>query len=309
MNEVNETGTPRCASCGIAENDEVKLKNCNGCYLVKYCGINCQKAHRKQHKRECKKRAAELRDELLFKRPESSHLGDCPICCLPLPLDLTKSAMMGCCSKIVCEGCALANAEREHELGLDQKCPFCRKPSFITYEEYYKRLMKRVQMNDPDAIYQKGVKEYDKGDSRSAFEYFTKAAELGNIGAHFRLGNMFVFGLGVEKDEKKIIHHLETAAIGGHPAARCSLGIEEWNRGNIERAVKHWIISATQGDNDAIKELMDAFKDGVVEKEVLAATLRAHKAAVDATKSPQREEAEKDDRIRTWSELSKRFQN
>ena len=37
---------------------------------------------------------------------------------------------------------------------------------------------------------------------------------------------------------------------------------------------------------------MNAFKDGLVDKEVLASTLRAHKAAVDATKSPQREEAE-----------------
>ena len=36
---------------------------------------------------ERRKRAAVLRDELLFKQPESSHLGDCPICCLPLPLD------------------------------------------------------------------------------------------------------------------------------------------------------------------------------------------------------------------------------
>jgi hypothetical protein len=38
----------------------------------------------------CKKRAAELRDEILFKQPENTHLGDCPICFLPLSLDLEK---------------------------------------------------------------------------------------------------------------------------------------------------------------------------------------------------------------------------
>ena len=38
---------------------------------------------------------------------------------------------------------------------------------------------------------------------------------------------------------------------------------------------------------------MRAFKSGFVGKEDLAATLRAHKAAVDATKSPQREAVEK----------------
>ena len=56
-----------------------------------------------------------------------------------------------------------------------------------------------------------------------------------------------------------------------------------------ERAVKHWIISAAQGYDSSIKWLMAAFKHGFVEKDVLAAALRAHKAAADATKSPQRQ--------------------
>eukprot|EP00986_Skeletonema_menzelii_P008758 scaffold3801_cov150-Skeletonema_menzelii.AAC.8 len=38
--------------------------------------------------------------------------------------------------------------------------------------------------------------------------------------------------------------------------------------------------------------LMVAFKDGLVSKENLASALRAHQAAIDATKSPQREAAE-----------------
>ena len=109
----NEADTLRCASCGVAENDDIKLKKCNGCFLVKYCGVKCQKAHRKLHKRACKKRAAELRDELLFKQPEYSHLGDCPICCLPLPLDAMKSGMHLCCSQVICNGCNYANQMRE----------------------------------------------------------------------------------------------------------------------------------------------------------------------------------------------------
>eukprot|EP00985_Skeletonema_marinoi_P030096 scaffold30504_cov80-Skeletonema_marinoi.AAC.1 len=73
-----------CASCGIGQVDDIKLKKCTACYLVRYCSVKCQKEHRPQHKRACKKRAAELRDEILFKQPESSDLGDCPICFLPL---------------------------------------------------------------------------------------------------------------------------------------------------------------------------------------------------------------------------------
>eukprot|EP00984_Skeletonema_dohrnii_P010457 scaffold4065_cov161-Skeletonema_dohrnii-CCMP3373.AAC.2 len=64
-----------CASCGTAANDDIKLKKCTACHLVRYCSVKCQKEHRPQHKKECKKRAAELHDELLFKfkQPESNH--------------------------------------------------------------------------------------------------------------------------------------------------------------------------------------------------------------------------------------------
>ena len=43
---------------------------------------------------------------------------------------------------------------------------------------------------------------------------------------------------------------------------------------------------------------MTAFKEGHVSKDDLAAALRAHQAAVDATKSPQREAADIYDKIR-----------
>ena len=82
-----------CAACGIAEVDDIKLKECAACDLVRYCSDKCQKDHQPQHKIACKKRVAELSDEILFKQPESSHHGDCPICFLPLPIDPTKSTM------------------------------------------------------------------------------------------------------------------------------------------------------------------------------------------------------------------------
>ena len=56
--------------------------------------------------------------------------------------------------------------------------------------------------------------------------------------------------------------------------------------------MRHLIIAATQGHDDSIKPLMDEFRSGIVSKDDLAAALRAHQAAVDATKSPQREAAE-----------------
>eukprot|EP00984_Skeletonema_dohrnii_P022032 scaffold11147_cov79-Skeletonema_dohrnii-CCMP3373.AAC.4 len=286
-----------CASCGIAEVDDIKLTECADCGLVKYCSDACKQDHRPKHKEECKKRAAELRDELLFKLPESTNRGDCPICCLPLPLDLRKSTMMACCSQVICKGCSYANQIREINEKLVERCPFCRKPAPSTLEERDKMTMKRIEANDPVAMRKWGRGKYDKGDYSSAFEWYIRAAELGDAEAHCQLAAMYHNGRGVEKDKGIEIYHLEEAAIGGHPLARHILGCHEWKNDNKEKAVKHLTIAASQGDNQSIKLLMSAFKIGLISKENLAAALRAHHAAVDATKSPQREAAEAYDRI------------
>ena len=76
-----------CASCCNNEGDDTEFKPCPECDLVHYCSDKCRKDHRTEHEATCKERAAELRDELLFKQPESSYSGDCPICFLPHPLD------------------------------------------------------------------------------------------------------------------------------------------------------------------------------------------------------------------------------
>jgi len=235
---------------------------------------------------------AELRDEILFKQPESSHLGDCPICCLPRPLDQKKSSMMPCCSKFICNGCNYANQVREFEAKLKRTCPFCRHPIPYTQEEGNRNLMKRVEANDPAAIGHMGAKRREEGDYDGAFECWTKAAGLGDVGAHHNLSVMYRKGQGVEKDEKKVWHHLEEAAIGGDTFARHNLGVMEGENGRPGRAVKHFIIAAKLGDDDSLEALKEHYADGFVSKEDFAAALRGHQAAVDATKSPHREEAE-----------------
>ena len=135
-------------------------------------------------------------------------------------------------------------------------------------------------------------KYYNKGDHSSAVEYFTKAAGLGDVLAHCKLAGCYGLGHGVEKDEKKQLYHLEEAAIGGHPMARYNLGCHEGEHGSTERAIKHFIIAANQGHDDSIQVLRMEYAKGRISKENFAAALRAHQAAVDATKSPQREAAE-----------------
>ena len=279
----------RCASCGITANDEIKLSKCNGCHYFAYCGIKCQKEHWPKHKLFCKARAAELRDELLFKQPESNHFGDCPICSLPIPIDPLKSNVMHCCSKYVCVGCDYANQKREFEKRLDPKCPFCRHPIPNSQAEIDRNRMKRVKANDPLALREFGYRcFFEEADYKRALECWTKATELGDVISHYQLACMYQHGNGVEKDKKKEVYHLEQAAIGGDPGARYALGCHEGGMGNNKRAVKHFTIAANLGHDESLANLKKGFKRGILSKEDFAAALRAHQAAVNATKSPQR---------------------
>ena len=292
--EKKEDFLMKCASCGVVANGEdgVKLKNC-ACKLVKYCSVKCQKDHRKHHKNECKKRVDELRDEIIFKQPESTHVGDCPICCLPIPIDQSKSNLYPCCCKLICQGCNYVNQKREYEGRLEHKCPFCREPLADTAEEFNGQMMKRIEANDPTAISHIGTKRYHEGDYKSALEYWTKAVALGDVEAHNQLSALYGDGKGVEKDVKKEFHHLTEAAIGGDHCARYNLGTYEWKNGRVDRAVKHYIIAAKLGFDASLERLNTLHRLGHVSKEDFEAALRGHKAAIDATKSPEREEAAK----------------
>ena len=152
--------------------------------------------------------------------------------------------------------------------------------------------MKRVEKNDPVAMTQMGTERHKEGDYSSAFEYYTKAAELGDAMAHYKLAHLYCEGEGVQKDERKALYHWEEAAISGHPYARLNLAVIEIENGRPERGEKHFIIAANLGDEKSMKQLWKCFSMGHVSKDDLSVTLRKHHAAVNATKSPQRKAAE-----------------
>ena len=199
---------------------------------------------------------------------------------------------MSCCSKWICRGCDYANQRREFEAGLENRCAFCREELPESDEEFRKRLMERIKKNDPVAMQQMGKKRREEGDYQGAFKYFTKAAELGDAVAHFELSCLYLTGQGVEKDNEKAIYHAEQAAIGGHPVARHNLGATELQNGKFERARKHFLIAAHLGLHDSLKLLKDLYADGHASKDDYANALRAYQAAVEATKSLDREKAE-----------------
>ena len=277
-----------CASCGIAEVDDVKLKNCADCDLVRYCCDSCRQDHKPKHEVSCRERAAALRDEVLFRQPESSHLGDCPICLLPLPIDTEQPVYFTCCSKVICQGCSCAISSQTEEQ-VECPCPFCRED--IRKSDKNQNILKRVAANDPVALQEMGMDRFQEGNYVDAFEYWTKASEMGDAESHLRLSLLYWRGRGVEKDEKKEIYHLEEAAIAGHPDARYMLASYEWESGRIDRAVKHWIIAVNLGHEQSMQALKLFYAAGKISKDQFDAALRANHAAIDAMKSPQREAA------------------
>ena len=86
MNNLVDTMVHCCADCGSMAEVDMALKACKSCMLVRYCNANCQRNHWPTHKTACKLRAAELRDEALFKDLPPKE--DCPICFLPMPMRL-----------------------------------------------------------------------------------------------------------------------------------------------------------------------------------------------------------------------------
>jgi TPR repeat protein len=148
--------------------------------------------------------------------------------------------------------------------------------------------MERVKKNDPVSMRHMGKRYYNEEDYGKSLEYWTKAAELGDVEAQFCLGGMYYRG----KDMKKAIYHLEQAAIGGHTSARGLLATYEKNNGRPERAAKHLIINANLGCDVSVKMIKDLFVQGIVSKDEYAAALRAYQAAVNETKSAEREKAE-----------------
>ena len=305
MKNMNLTCTTKeevdvCACCG-KEGSELNI--CNKCKMVKYCNAACKKKHRSKHKKKCERRVAELQDLELFKQPPPRE--DCPICFLPLPRLGMGSKYNACCGKEICSGCIYAPVY--DNLGNiigngEDTCPFCRTLAQCSEEEIIKRLKKRKEVGDAEAIFSLGCC-YSNGlfgmprDYAKALELGHQAGELGCAAAYCNIGNAYYNGDGVERDEKKAKDYYELAAMGGSVYARHSLGNAEWRTGNWDRAIKHWLIAAGAGYNDSVKNIQQLYMDGHATKEDYTSALRAFQKCIDEIRSDQRDIAAADSDI------------
>ena len=201
--------------------------------------------------------------------------------------------------QILCDGCVHVLRERG---SFDRDvCPFCR--DSITSHNVLERVLKRVKLDDPDAllilssIHSEG-KCGRKKDEKKALELMTKAAELGSGDAQASLGNKYLWGLGVEKDMWKASHYLERAAINGCMEARNILGSWMGDLGKTasgsdrsDPALEHLMIAAKAGYEPSLKVMESAFRRGYVAKDEYEQSLRGYHESVKEMQSPQRDRA------------------
>lgn len=178
-----------CAACN---NKGDSLRRCSACKTVWYCGMPCQKTHRKVHAKECKRIEKELAqcnkeatnsdDEegnnniecaATTGKAEKSEPGlwdnpppgeDCDICMLVLPYDPRLNYYQYCCGKNVCGGCHeehgrvievinSKNKDKEKPL-VEKSCPYCRARPVTTDEEVVECLHERIDRGDAKAMYE-----------------------------------------------------------------------------------------------------------------------------------------------------------
>ena len=285
-----------CANCG-KEGDDVNNK-CNKCKKATYCNAACKKKHRHKHKKQCEEHvrlAVEKHDQELFKQPPVAE--DCPICFLRIPSLHPGYRYRTCCGKVICSGCIHSPVYDGQGNEVDnEKCPFCRLPTPNTDEEAKERLKKRVEAEDPNAIFNLGCYYRDgkyglPQDNNKSLELWHQAAKLGHIEAYGCIGYTYHNGYGVEIDKKRAKHYYELGAIGGDVNARYNLGLMEEDSGNMKRALRHYIIAAGSGQINSLKQIRILYTNGHATIDDDTKALRSYEEYLFEIKSRKRDKA------------------
>ena len=97
----------------------------------------------------------------------------------------------------------------------------------------------------------------------------------------------------MERNETKAMHYWELAAIGGNAEARYNIGSTEVQAlaGNMDRALKHFMIAVGSGDHDSLKQIKQFYSKGYATKDDYANALRAYQAYLKEIKSDDRDKA------------------
>ncbi|EJK56503.1 hypothetical protein THAOC_23596, partial [Thalassiosira oceanica] len=241
-----------CSNCGKTEAAE--LRNCSACRLVKYCSVDCQRAHRNQHKKACKQRAAELEHDRKLFGSGLVNKETCPVCFLKIPVDPTQQEKPKNDAEMIAglqERADSGSAAAMYELGIKYAL------GMIHEEDYVSRKQNRSDEGDAPSKFQLGIVYMDgefgmPKNTDIALQLWNEAADLGHTESKFRLG---AFYEEEDDDVDRAIVLYEEAAMEGHIVARYKLGCIEVEYGCSSRAVRHFAVGAKMGNDDCLNAL------------------------------------------------------
>jgi len=114
--------------------------------------------------------------------------------------------------------------------------------------------------------YNRGMKEYNKGNHAKAFQLFSKVAELGDPAVQYQIGLMYDIGIGVRRNWKQAVKWYTKAVGQGHVRAQYNLALlynnDEFDCQNYKQAVILFRKATQQGDKRAQAQLALAYWEG-----------------------------------------------
>ena len=164
-----------------------------------------------------------------------------------------------CGSKTIPMHCICGEIFRQKDdKNFDQYCPKCRE----------KNPLEKIRDNQALEESRLGDKYYNEKDYAYAFEHYMLAYEKGYLSQsnENRMGYMYQYGQGVEKDYSEAVKWYKKAADQGYAGAQCNLGVMYENGYGVEKdyseAAKWYRKAADQGYDRALRNLSELYEKG-----------------------------------------------
>jgi len=286
-----------CSMCSLPETpthnfDKLKCP----CKSTRYCNTTCQKKHWKEHRTECKRLIAEMKQKKTQKeankntaktKPPQSNGGErkenknvptepdpkkreevdeCPICLEELSKDIMQFIRMTCCGNGIHHHCAKDLFKTKGKMKYN--CILCRAKTPNTQEENFNYLRPWVKkkkawaMTAMAQMYKTGVGT--RQNSEMARRLYELSAEKDDAAALCNLGEMYHYALGLPQSYAKAIRYYERAAELGLLQASYNLGGMYANAVGVERdfqkARELWTIAARTKHVECRKQAVDGLK-------------------------------------------------
>ena len=166
------------------------------------------------------------------------------------------------------------NAYANYEIGSNEYYGYF--AGYPRYDEAFKYLDKAASMDHASANYMIGnmfvrglLGNKSNEELLKGYEYLEKSYKLGNVAASNLIGNMYLNGIyPLDKDIDKAKEYYKKAADSNYAYAYNNLGrIEEDNKEYID-AFNYYLCSANLGESWACNKVAEAYRMGVVDKDM-----------------------------------------